>query len=356
MENVPTIVFILQNGELLYINPMAELITGYSQDEMTDSDIEQLLNFDDTLLDSAQTLIFGNRRTLNVPRREVKITRKDGTERWLDLMILTINLEGKIAFLGIGLDITQRKEVEQQAIHLQLEKERVDLLADFVRDVSHDLRSPLSTINASMYLLSRYVDNPERIGHHIGIIKEQVGKLDRLIEGLLTMTRLDSHTAFTFQCTNIHSLLMELLDDVRDKYAHIEHQIDLQSKDSALALQIDRVEFNRAVTHLVENAIIFTPEPGQISVTLSQHGDSVFLAVSDNGIGIAADEQQRIFERFYRVDRSSVDSGLGLGLAIAQRIIEYHDGTIEVESVPEKGSTFTIRLPYAACEVIEDDV
>lgn len=345
IETVPLMVIILQGMQVLYINPMTEQITGYSREELSEHDVVEMLRVDSGLMDMSQTLIFSHNRNTVLPRQEVNITTKDGDQRWLDLTILTINLDGQVAFLITGLDITGRKNAESHALALQLEKERVSLLASFVRDASHDLRTPMSTINASLYLLGRFREDPERHSYHLGIIKEQVTRLDTLVDGLLTMTRLDSNAPLNLKYEDLAGLLDEIAENNRQEIDTRHHTLLMDIRDRPLFTQLDHTELYRAINHVVENAIRYTPDEGTIHINLHKRNQLVAITIKDNGVGIPPADVPRIFERFFRVDKSRTDSGLGLGLAIARRIIEKHAGRIEVKSDQSQGSIFTIFLP-----------
>ncbi len=219
-------------------------------------------------------------------------------------------------------------------------------MAEFIRNVSHDFRTPLSVINTHLYLL-RHNDVPEKRLDRLDMVERQVSRLGRLIEGLLKMTRLDTEVAFSFQHINLNHIVREAMDRVQGQIYKKEHTIKLELLADPPLFWGDPIELNNALTELLENAIQFTPAKGIITVRTLIWQESLVLEIEDNGVGIPANEIPFIFERFYRVDkeRPTDRGGIGLGLSIAQKIIQAHKGFIEVESTIGKGSIFRILLP-----------
>ncbi len=162
------------------------------------------------------------------------------------------------------------------------------------------------------------------------------------------MSRLEQATdEFVFAAVDVQQLLAQVIQDQQVLAAQRRHQLLLLEGDVVPIIQADALKLNRAITNLVVNALNYTPEGGLVQVEARRENDCVVIDVRDNGIGISPEEQGLIFERFYRADksRSSSTGGTGLGLSITRRIVEAHGGTIHVESMPDKGSLFSIRLP-----------
>jgi PAS domain S-box-containing protein len=246
--------------------------------------------------------------------------------------------------LGVATDITARKEVEQRALELALEKERSQLLGDFILATTHEFGNPLSVMKTSLYMLDRIAgqDDQQRL---IQMIGKQVSGIERLVEGLLTMSRLDRGEAFLFQRLNLDEVLGDVRDYTRPKARDKQQQLVFDLALDLPALRADRVQLFRALTNLVENAIAYTHDGGGVTVRSGQHGDWAVVEVHDTGMGIAQVELERVFARFYRVDEARTERGAGLGLPIARKIIDRHGGRIEVESVPGQGSIFRVFLP-----------
>ena len=243
-------------------------------------------------------------------------------------------------------EIIEREEAETRALELAVERERMRVLAEFVRDASHDFRTPLSTINTSLYLL-QHVKNAEKQQHLIQVIERQVGRLARLVEGLLTMTRLDSSLNFNRVPLDVNGLILDVKSHLQPAAAAKNISLEVELTEDIPLVLADETELSRAITEITQNAVQYTPEHGQVCIASRLNGSSLSLEIRDTGIGIEQADLPHIFERLYRADkaRSTDTGGVGLGLPIAQRIIEAHGGRIEVSSQVGIGTSFKIYLP-----------
>jgi|GEM_PF-3338497 len=250
-----------------------------------------------------------------------------------------------IGCVGVALDITARRSAEQVTLDLRVEKERVEVLSDFIQNASHDLSTPLSVMNASIYLL-RNTTEPEKQQHHIDTLDTQTERLGELVKSMLAMLRLDKMDTFSKGTVDLNRLI-DLLP--------YSYQTKLQIKRLTLykdlapdlpPLQANESFLLQALEEIFDNAIQFSNIGGTITLRTRQDGERVIIEIADTGIGIAPEDQIRIFERFYRVDksRSTSTGGTGLGLAIAKRVIDGHGGRIRVHSEPGEGTTFRITL------------
>ncbi len=244
-------------------------------------------------------------------------------------------------------DISARKQAEMQRIELAVGQERVAFIQRFVGDVSHDLLTPLSVIRTSAYLAGRgQVDGSAR--ERLATIDTQVEYVQSMVRDMLMLTRLEqpAEQAFTFETADVAPLLQQLVGDLRAIATHNEQALNYVSTGDALVAHHDREKLRRAVTNLINNALKYTPKGGKIWVRDCIREGEIVIEVQDTGIGIAADELPHVFNRFYRAkEHRKMSGGLGLGLSIAQKIVQGHQGSIEVESVAGSGATFRIRLP-----------
>ncbi|MEP7293804.1 MAG: HAMP domain-containing sensor histidine kinase, partial [Chloroflexota bacterium] len=221
---------------------------------------------------------------------------------------------------------------------------KVQILADFIAAASHDFRTPLSVINTSAYLLNRIGDDEQR-KRHLEQIQEQTNHIERLIDGLLTMSRLDRGDVFRFKPVNLNAIIQQI--EMR-KRSHVDEKplsFMLELAANLPLISADNGWLHTAITHLIDNAIHFTAAGGSVSVRTCLEHESAVVVVSDTGSGISPDDLPHIFKRLYRGEGHRPVGGQGLGLSMVSRIVEAHQGSVEVESQPGVGSTFRIILP-----------
>lgn len=260
---------------------------------------------------------------------------------------LITNERGQVVeYQFVGKDITALKEAETQQLEVALEHERVQLLSDFITAASHDFRTPLSVINMSSYLLSRTDKEPRR-EHYLTQIHQQTHHMEHMIDGLMTMVRLDRGDVFKFKAANLNSAIQQI---------GLRRQPQLEAKSLMLALELDaslpHVEMDvqwldMAVTQVLDNAIYFTPDGGSITIRTCAEHECAIIAITDTGIGIRPEDMPHIFKRLFRGEDHRPMGGQGLGLSMVERIMEAHGGSVSVESQHGSGSTFWLRFPLA---------
>lgn len=216
----------------------------------------------------------------------------------------------------------------------------------FVADVSHELRSPLTAIRGNVDLLKRgAAAEPEEQAQVLDAMDSEVGRMSRLVSDLLLLARSDAGVPLVKHPLELDTLLLEVYRQAQVMAKGV--RVTLGAEDQAI-VEGDRDRLKQVFLNLVDNALTYTPQGGEVSLSLEKDQDWVRIAVKDTGIGIAPDHLPHLFDRFYRVDRArSRDAGgSGLGLAIAKSVIDAHNGKITVESEPGKGSKFTVWLPH----------
>ncbi len=282
-------------------------------------------------------------------QREYRILLEDGEQRWLHISRYPVwdDEENRVVrFYGAGRDVTEQKRAEQQRLELALEKERSEAMRTLIGNISHDIKTPLTTINTSLYLLQKQTDpvqRAERIKH----IAEQVHTMEGFIQDLLALSRLDGQVELHRIPVDLNQLIVSIGRQLRPTLESKKIDFVLDLDEVAPPINADQSDIRRALTNLVENAINYTPSGGMITVRTSKHNGEVVVEISDTGIGINSDDLPHIFDRFYRSPQaqSMTNGGSGLGLAIVQKVIEMHQGEIAVESLPQTGSTFRVLLP-----------
>ena len=215
------------------------------------------------------------------------------------------------------------------------------------QDISHELRTPLTILRGEIEVTLKKIRSPEEYQATLASSLEEIKKLTHMTESLLVLARLDSgQMIFDRHVVGLDPLIRQIIDDL-SVIAH-EKNIALRVDVIApIAVLADEAHLRRAVMNILENAIKYTPENGQVSIKAEKREDTVALHISDTGIGIDLERLPFIFERFYRADASRSGKGFGLGLSISQSIIEAHNGLIEVSSAVGKGTVFLITLPAA---------
>ena len=258
-----------------------------------------------------------------------------------------------IGVAGVIQDITGRKSIEeslkhaeQQAMDLILERERVGALTEFINTISHDFKTPLAIINNSLYLLQR-IDDPVKQKDKLNLIKTQTLLLDKQIQDILTISRLEYAPEVITHSVNINILLGKIGDLFHPSFEHKNQTLKLELQSDLPNIWANADELDRAFVNLVENAINYTPVGGSITITTCRVDGAVECAITDTGIGMALPDTHQIFNNFYRAENARMinSKGTGLGLAIVKRIVTNHNGTITVESELGKGTSFRLRFP-----------
>ncbi len=229
------------------------------------------------------------------------------------------------------------------------ESRRLEMMRrDFLTNVSHELRTPLASLKALVETLqdSALLEDVALAQRFVQKMEYEIDELIQMVEELLSLVRLESgRSSLQKRLLKIDNLIHQTVERLHLLAERAGVQVFISLPSDLPDLQADERLIGQVLTNLVHNAIKFTPPNGEIRISAIKAEDEVIISVSDTGVGIPEEEQPRIFERFYKVDRSRVTSGVGLGLAIAKHIVLNHGGRIWVESRPGKGSTFSFSLP-----------
>lgn len=223
-------------------------------------------------------------------------------------------------------------------------------LKQFTADASHELRGPLTAIKASIEIIQNHPERVHPKDHKkIKAIASATSHLGQLIEDLLFLARTDKTVAILAREKTEVSLtaLLSNLVVLNEPFAH-KKQIELQSHlITEIKVLGDRLQLTRLFSNLLQNALQYTPEKGIVSIYLNKYNRTAIVSIRDTGIGIAPEQLQHIFDRFWRADRarSRREGGTGLGLAIAQAIAQRHGGKIVVTSKVDVGSCFQVKIP-----------
>lgn len=322
-EALPDAVMILEeDGDLVWCNKLAQIYFGFRWPADQGIPVTNLIRlpkfrkyFDSRSFKEAITI-----------RSPIAKTRE------LEVRIMPY---GNDQLLLIARDVSQIRKLER-------------MRKDFVANVSHELKTPLTVMQGYLEMMSDS-DNlaPERKQKAIRDMSAQTQRMQSMIEQLMQLSRIETQAQedFTGQ-VKLSELVSGILNSTRILTEDKKQQLE-ESVESDIVVLGDSEKLGGAVQNLITNAIKYTPEAGKIEVTLKQTSQGVLFSVQDNGPGIAPEHLPRLTERFYRVDddRNRDTGGSGLGLAIVKHALEHHRAQLQVESEPDKGSRFYFVLP-----------
>ncbi|KAF1182379.1 PAS domain-containing sensor histidine kinase [Streptococcus agalactiae] len=228
-------------------------------------------------------------------------------------------------------DVTDQLQMEQ-------------LQREFTANVSHELKTPLHAISGYSELLANQMVPNEEVPQFAAKIHKESERLVKLVEDIINLSHLDEQEKLPQETVNLYDLTQKVLEGLQAKADKKHIQINFNGEEAIL--RGNPVLLNSLVYNLCDNAITYNHEKGQVNVTLKNSPDTITLEVSDTGLGIAEKDKKRIFERFYRVDksRSKIVGGTGLGLSIVKSALDFHNGSIKVDSHLGQGTTMTVLL------------
>ena len=357
-------------------NSGAEALFGYTADEMIGSSISRIApaGLRQSLEDHLQLMLEKD----GMHTYEVKRVRKDGTMVDVSITLSPIRDDDGVV-VGISSiirDISERRrlEAEREDLLAREHDARVDaeyarslveeqnkrlveldrMKDDFVASVSHELRTPLTSIHGYLDLLLDGEDNLTTDQRRfVDVVQRNSNRLMSLVGDLLSVAQVESgRIALERECVDLGSVLADAVETARPAAAakEISLMLDTDALDLTAA---DPARLGQVFDNLISNALKFTPTGGRVTVRSFAEDAQAVIEVLDTGIGISADDQDRLFERFFRSAEASAGAiqGTGLGLAISKAIVQSHDGSISVQSAPGRGTTFRVLLP--GCVVSE---
>lgn len=351
---------------------LSAAMDGYRSERLTD--ILMQIPFGVLVIEPDQTISFANRsavgmlsedgepldgesasKVMDEPLRLALLSPEKASRpgpslasRWTDHTFQRIHGEVVLRFWSIASeggdqetiifvqDVTQTKEAERAR-------------DQFLYHVTHELRTPLTNIRAYAETLSQdVIDDEQTIRECYNVIMGETQRLSRLVEDILSVSQLEVGTA-RLQAADLklNRILRTVVQDQQGMADAKNIDLVLHLPSKSVTLRGDKDRLNVVFTNLVGNAIKYTPEGGRVDVRCSVENQRARIAITDTGIGIDPKDQERIFDKFYRVDHPDVNAvpGTGLGLSIVQETLRVHGGTVSVESRPGEGTTFTVTLP-----------
>ena len=328
-----------RRGKVITINEMALSLLSLKQEDAIGQSILTLFQLDEeyslrSLLENTKEMLI--ERPSPVPHVQDLILRVDFS------MIRRESgfISGLVAVLH---DVTEQEKTEQER-------------RDFVSNVSHELRTPLTSMRSYLEALEDGAwKDPEIAPHFLQVTLEETDRMIRMINDLLNLSKMDSGNAqMQMELVNFNNLVNFVLDrfDMMVTSQDKDYQIKREFTKRDLWLEIDTDRLIQVIDNIMNNAIKYSPDGGTITVRLIETHNHIILSITDEGMGIPRKDLNKIFDRFYRVDkaRARQQGGTGLGLAISREVLKAHGGSIWVESRENQGSTFYVSLPYEPYE------
>ncbi len=336
--------------QMLYINPAFERIFDRpAQPLYTDSSL-----FLDAIVDEDRPYmetIFKKYREGQAVKCQFRIRTRNGLIRWLNNRTFIVKDSQGVPtrYIGIVNDITSQKEKELVLQHsLAREQELSKLKTQFVATASHEFRTPLATIQSSVDLISLHMERSEltaqmAMKRHLGIIEKEVENFSDLLTDILTIGKIDEGK-FTFNPRPVE--LIPLCHDIVTTYfsqRKDNRSVRFSSQGVPYLAYIDDKLLSRVIVNLLSNAFKFSAQDPELRIVFKNN--QLIILITDQGIGIPADDLPHLFQTFYRARNATAIQGTGLGLSIARQFVDLHNGQLTVDSVENKGTTFFISLP-----------
>lgn len=350
MEAPTAIAMVDSEFRFVRVNRRICQMFGYSEQEMqhltfTDvTDPEERHQYRDVMFETDQRHHRSERRCLT----------KQGQVLWVNLTGTVIREKNIRYGLLMIEDISERKKKEQESrraevlrVELAKQREMSQFKGRFISAVTHELRSPLTSIITSTELLERYRDrlSPADQREHFSRIQAEVSRLTRMTEELLEISRGEAgQITFNPKPVNLPAFCRALIKEMKSTDS-LKHPLTLSIEEGIDVVPLDLKLLRYILTNLIANAIKYTPDGGEINVSVAKSYGQAVIRVQDQGIGIPKEDLKHLFEPFFRGSNVGAIHGTGLGLKIVKDYVELHGGSITCDSIEGQGSTFTLSLP-----------
>ncbi len=234
---------------------------------------------------------------------------------------------------------------------LEQQQRLAKLKNDFISNITHELKTPIATVSVALEALNSFqgMNNPEKAKEYLNISQHELQRLSILVDRVLKMSMFE-HKApqLHFEPFDLQTAFRKVLESMGLQFERSKAEVEFRQHGEAFQIEGDQVHLTNVIYNLLDNALKYSPNRPRIDVELGESNGSIRFIVKDHGIGIAREYQDKIFEQFFRVPQQGQQhntKGHGLGLSYVAEVIQQHQGKIEVESAPGKGSTFTVTLP-----------
>ena len=341
------------DGYIIKANSSWENILGWNEEELKAMHYSDFIHPDDISI--LEKLYNSNYITEGINHIIIRCLCKDNNYKWIELSIKYI--KEKNAFISTGIDITKRKEIEEEKQKLEEAIQLESIRNEFFGNISHEFKTPLNIILGIVQLIDKNIDSDnitkENLLRHVNIMRQNSYRLLRLVNNLIDISRIDIGY-YNLQSSNYN--IVKVIEDITLSIAeYIKHKkinllFNTDFKEIMLACDVDKIE--RVMLNLLSNAIKYTDDGGNIQVSLNKVNNDVIISVKDSGVGIPKDKLELIFDRFGQANSilSRRCEGSGIGLSIVKSIVQMHGGKIEVFSEVGKGTEFVFNIPIKILE------
>lgn len=346
VENVNEGILVTASGRILYANPRALALTGLDDETARSRPFIEFIHADDR-----DRVLSNHLRRLRGEAVEnyyqFRVIHSNGDIRWLEISAVVFEWQNAPATLNFLTDVTLRRQVEQDMRSaLARERELSELKSRFVAVASHEFRTPLAAILSSVELLDDYgsrLPDDER-KEIVGLVKNAVSRMNSMVEQVLLTSKLESGS-FMFEPSAhaVPALLVQVAAEMDQAHPQAS-RIAMRCEGVDEPRLVDSHLLHHVLVNLLSNALKYSPPDTAVTCTATADGESLCLAVADNGIGIPPADLPRLFESFHRGTNVGNVQGTGIGLHIVKECVGLHLGTIDVQSDPGAGTTFRVRL------------
>ena len=324
------VVAVNKDKKIVMVNRVAERIFSIDGENAEGKALDEIIMTKDIIDNFTMVLL-----TKNINKTEVKFQLGNKEHIFAAVIAPIIDEKSEAAgSVAVFRDITEIKELDK-------------MKSEFLNMVSHELRTPLTPIQAySELMMIRNVDN-EKVKKYANIINKETQRLGALIGDLLDLSRIDAGKglSLTLEPVDMNELMNTVYETFRS--ASSKHKIILTLPEKSEIIMVDKNKMIQVLTNLLSNALKYSPEGGEIVIKTWHENEVFYGSVSDSGLGIAVEDLEKIFDKFYRVESEKVKKigGTGIGLPIVKYILELHNGGVEVKSEMNKGSEFIFHVP-----------
>lgn len=326
-------------------------LLGWSEEELTLSEWSNFVHEDDVF--KVLAYIRNSNIKNGIKGLELRFKCKDESYRWIESNCRYV--EESEVYILTARDITEKKQIMEEKIAYEKAIELESIKSQFFSNISHEFKTPLNIILATMQVINKNIENKSIISieganldRYMNSIKQNCYRLLRLVNNIIDISKID-YGYYDIELGNynivsvVEDITMSVLEYVNNK--GIELVFDTEVEEEIIACDPDKIE--RIILNLLSNAIKYTEADGKISVNIYSDKENVYITVSDTGIGIPEEKINKIFERYEQIDNKLTRNfnGSGIGLSLVRSLVEMHEGRVWVESKVNEGSKFIISIP-----------